>query len=64
MVFFIECSILSANQASLHVFLGIVFQIKLIVGLLEECCGALCTTMARKWAIMTFFQEHIPKPPF
>jgi len=63
-LFFIECSILLANQVSLHVFLCIVFQIRPIIGLLEECCGALCTTMARKWPIMAFLQKHIPKPPF
>ncbi len=63
-LFFIECSILLASQTSLHIFLCIIFQIKLIVRLLEECYGAFCNTMARKGPIMTFLQEHIPKPPF
>jgi hypothetical protein len=44
--FFIEFLILLASQTSLHIFLCIVLQIKPIVGFLEECCGALCTTMA------------------
>jgi hypothetical protein len=62
--FLIECLILLANQASLHVFLCIVFQIRPIVGLLKERCGALCATMVNKWPIMALFQEHIFKPPF
>jgi hypothetical protein len=42
-------------------FFYIVFQIRLIIGLIEECCGVFCTTMAHKGPIMTFLQEHIPK---
>jgi hypothetical protein len=57
---FIEDSILLASQASLHVFFRILFQVGPIVGLLEECGGALYTTMARKGPIMTFLQKHIP----
>ncbi len=64
LLIFIECLILLANQASLHVFLYIVFQIKPIIGLLEECYGEFCTTMAHKGPIMTFLQKHILKPPF
>jgi hypothetical protein len=42
----------------------IIFQIKPIIGLLEECGGAFYTTMARKGPIMAFLQKHLPKPPF
>jgi hypothetical protein len=59
----IKCSILLANQDNFHVFFYIVFQSRPIISLLEECYGALCTTMACKGAIMTLLQEHIPKPP-
>jgi hypothetical protein len=45
-------------------FFYIVFQIRLIIGLIEECCGVFCTTMAHKWPIMTLLQEHLLKPPF
>jgi hypothetical protein len=45
-------------------FLYIVFQIRPIVGLLAECCGAFCTTMAHKRPIMALLQEDVPKPPF
>jgi hypothetical protein len=55
---------LLASQANLHVFLYIIFQIKPIIGLLEECYGAFLTTMAHKGPIMTLLQEHIPKLPF
>jgi hypothetical protein len=46
--FFIVCLILLVGQASVHVLLCIIFQIRPIIGLLEECYGALCTTMAFK----------------
>jgi hypothetical protein len=64
----LACFLLSVdfvgNQANLHVFFYIIFQIRPIIGLLENCCGALCTTMASKWPIMAFLQKHIFKPPF
>jgi hypothetical protein len=63
-LFFVKCPILLANQASLHILLRTIFQVGLIVGFLEECCGALCTTMARKRPIMTFLQDDIPHLPF
>ncbi len=60
----VECSILLASQASLHVLLCTVFQVGPIVGLLKDYCGALCTTMAHKWPIMTFLQDGVPHLPF
>ncbi len=63
-LFFITCSILLANQASLHVFLCIFFQIRPIVRPLEECCGTLCTTMAYKWPAMALLQEQVLQLPF
>ncbi len=60
----VKCSILLANQASLHILLCTVFRVGPIIGLLEECCGALCTTMAHKWPIMTFLQNDVPHLPF
>jgi hypothetical protein len=61
--FFVKCPILLASQASLHILLRIVFQVGPIVGPLEERCGALHTTMARKWPVMTFLQDDIPHLP-
>jgi hypothetical protein len=51
--FFIECLILLTNQANFHVVLCIIFQIRPIIGFLEECYGELCTTTAHKGPIMT-----------
>ncbi len=62
--FFFWCSVLLANQTSLHVFLCIVFQIRLIINLLEECYSVLYTIMAHKGPIMTLLQKHIPKSHF
>jgi hypothetical protein len=64
LLIFIEYLNLLANQANFHVFLYIVFQIRPIIGLLEECYGELYTTMAHKGPIMTFLLEHILKPFF
>jgi hypothetical protein len=47
-------------KTSLHIFLYIVFKLRPIIGLFEECYGAFCTTMAHKWPIMALLQEHIP----
>jgi hypothetical protein len=61
---FVKCSILLVNQASLYIFLRIIFQVGPIVKFLEECCGAFYTTMARKRPIITFFQNGVPHLPF
>jgi hypothetical protein len=61
--FFVKHLILLASQASLHILLHTVFQVGPIVGPLEECYGALCTTMACKRSVMTFLQDgilHLP----
>ncbi len=56
--------ILLVSQTIFQIFLPIVFQIRPIVGFVEECYGAFCATMAHKGPIMTLLKEHIFKFPF